>query len=158
MNSVTLMQMPLISSSQVSQSRNHVHQMKLAAVVPPSLFTLKSESNTAALIPPILHLHFFNPADPSIHSNNSSQNILISSLQQPVMFSITVDVNNVIPLQYIIVDFKEHLLDSITIDSCARGAQVKVSICCLNKTVVDNLMDAIMRSLPSAEFGHIKRA
>lgn len=153
MNRVTLMQTP-----EFSTSRSHVHQMKLAAVVPPSLCKFDSVSKIAVAMPPILRLHFFNPVEPVIHSGNTSQNSPASSLCQPVMFSITVDVSNVIPLQFIILDFKEQLLDSIHVEPCAHGTQVKILIRCLNKIVVDNMMAAIMRNLPSAEFGHIKRA
>jgi hypothetical protein len=158
MNRVTLMQMPLNSSLQVSPARSHVHQMKLAAVVPPPLFKFESVNTTATSMPPILRLHFFNPIEPIIYNDNTSKHNPTSSLRQPVMFSITVDVSNVIPLQFIILDFKEQLLDSIHLEPCAHGTQVKISISCVNKMVVDNMMAAIMQNLPSAEFGHIKRA
>lgn len=158
MNRVTLIQMPLNSSLQVSPARSHVHQMKLAAVVPPPLFKFEPVNTTATSMPPILRLHFFNPVEPVIYSGNTSQDHPASSLRQPVMFNITVDVSHVIPLQFIILDFKEQLLDSMHVEPCAHGTQVKISIHCLNKMVVNNMMAAIMQNLPSAEFGHIKRA
>jgi hypothetical protein len=158
MNRVTLMHVPLNSSFQVSPSRNHVHQMKLAAIVPPPLFKFESVNMTATSMPPILRLHFFNPIEPIIYDGNTSQDHPASSLRQPVMFSITVDVSNLIPLQFIIIDFKEQLLDALHLEPCAHGTQVKISVHCLNKMVVDNMMATIMRNLPSAEFGPIKCA
>ncbi len=70
---------------------------------------------------------------------------------------ITIDASCVTQLRHLVMDTCGDLLAFMRIQPFAHATKMKVWLC-LSKSVADLIMDAVMRSLPSAEFGRITPA
>jgi len=79
------------------------------------------------------------------------------SIAERVIIHITIDADCVTQLRRLVTGTCGDLLAFMRIQPFAHATKMKVSLC-LSKPVVDLMMSAVMRSLPSAEFGRITPA
>jgi hypothetical protein len=73
------------------------------------------------------------------------------------MMVITIDSNLVTQLRHVVMGTCGKLVAFIRIQPLAHATKMKVWLC-MNKAAIDLIMDAVMHSLPSAEFGRITPA
>lgn len=74
-----------------------------------------------------------------------------------LMMHITVDASCVTQLRHLVMGTCGDLVEFMRIQPIAHAKKMKVWLC-LSKAAVALIMDAVMRSLPSAEFGRITQA
>jgi hypothetical protein len=77
--------------------------------------------------------------------------------EQGLMMAITIDSRFVTQLRQLVMGTCGELVTFIRTQPLGHTTKVKVWLCVSN-AAVDLIMDAVMRSLPSAEFGRITRA
>jgi hypothetical protein len=154
MNRLTLTQMQTLSPS-----RYHAPRMKSVAMALISSFNSGAMSNTVSLKSPA--------SDSSLRSSARIKKTLrqvaavaapsLLSAAQRVMIHITIDASCVTHLRHLVIVTCGDLLEFMRIQPFAHATKMKVCLC-LSKPAVDLIMDAVMRSLPSAEFGRITPA
>lgn len=73
------------------------------------------------------------------------------------MMDITIDASFVTQLRHLVIGTCGDLVEFMRIQPLAHATKMKVWLC-LSKPAIDLIMNAVMRSLPSAEFGRITHA
>lgn len=141
------------------QQRSHQPEMESAKIAPISSInsdgtgrrvSLKSLSSN----PP---LHSPDPGKKSIPHIAARAAPYSRPAGQEFVMHITIDESCVTQLRYLAIRTCGELLTFIRIQPIARTTKMKVWLC-LRKPAVNLIMDAIMRSLPTAEFGRITPA
>lgn len=79
-----------------------------------------------------------------------------SEAAQSFMMQITVDARGVTELRHLVMGNCGELVSFMRIQPVAHATKMKVWLC-LSRPAADRIMDIVMRTLPSAEFGAIVR-
>jgi hypothetical protein len=154
MNRSTLMQTQALSSS-----RSHQARIKLADIAPTSLFDSGRLANKVSLKSPSSDPAFGSPERTEITHSHGAAAAVPHSLPevQNFMMHVTIDANFVTQLRHLVMGSCGKLVAFMRIQPMAHATKMKVWLC-LSKPAVDLVMAAVIRSLPSAEFGRITPA
>jgi hypothetical protein len=151
--------MTSMNTQSFSRSRSREPGKKLAEIAP--LVSLNSGSIACKAL-------FKSPAsDPSLRSqvraektiHNITATAAMDSLstEQRFLMRITIDASSVTQLRHLAIGTCGDLLVSMRVQPLERAAKMKVCLC-LSMPAVDIIMDAVMRTMPSAEFGRVTSA
>ena len=110
--------------------------------------SLQSSLDNAA--EPISRNHVLSPL--ATHANTLSA--APSSSNTECLMLVTIKADCVADLRYLVMRTCGELIVFIRTQPIAHATKMKVWLC-LNQAATDKVMDAVMRSLPSAEFGRI---
>ena len=73
---------------------------------------------------------------------------------RPCLMQLTVDSGSVTALRALVMRTCGDAMDFMRIEACDHGARVKVWLC-LSRAMAGQVMVAVMRALPGAEFGRL---
>ncbi len=110
--------------------------------------SLKSSLDTAA--EPISRNHALS----SLATHASTLSVAPSSSSTECLMLVTIKADCVADLRHLVMRTCGELIVFIKTQPIAHATKMKVWLC-LNQAATDKVMDAVMRSLPSAEFGRI---
>ena len=154
MNHLTLMRM-----QSILPFRNNEERIKSA---PNSDLSLSSASGLAKNIslrsvpsdPALRRLGHTEKVSPHLREIAANRDL---SAEPELMMHITIDASCVTQLRHLVMSTCGKLVGFMRIQPIAHAKKMKVWLC-LSKAAVALIMDAVMRSLPSAEFGRITHA
>lgn len=95
-----------------------------------------------------------NHVRPSSVAHASNLTIVPSSASTECMMLVTIKVDSVADLRHLLMRTCGELIVFIKTQPIAHATKMKVWLC-LSEAATDKVMDAVMQSLPSAEFGRI---
>jgi len=73
---------------------------------------------------------------------------------RPCLMQLTVDAAAVTDLRALVVRTCGDAMEFMRVEACDHGARVKVWLC-LSRALAGQVMEAVMRALPGAEFGRM---
>lgn len=73
---------------------------------------------------------------------------------RPCLMQLTVDASAVTDLRALVMRTCGTAMEFMRVEACDHGARVKVWVC-LSRALAGQLMEAVMRALPGAEFGRM---
>lgn len=73
---------------------------------------------------------------------------------RPCMMQLTVDTGSVTALRALVMSTCGDAMEFMRVEACDHGARVKVWLC-LSRAMAGQVMLAVMRALPGAEFGRM---
>jgi hypothetical protein len=73
---------------------------------------------------------------------------------RPCMMQLTVDTGSVTALRALVMGTCGDAMEFMRVEACDHGARVKVWLC-LSRAMAGQVMLAVMRALPGAEFGRM---
>ncbi len=93
-------------------------------------------------------------ADSSLAAHAGNLSIVPSSSSTECLMLVTIKADSVADLRHLVMRTCGELIVFIKTQPIAHATKMKVWLC-LSEAATDKVMDAVMRSLPSAEFGRI---
>ena len=73
---------------------------------------------------------------------------------RPCLMQLTVDTGSVTALRALVMRTCGGTMEFMRVEACDHGARVKVWLC-LSRALAAQVMEAVMRALPGAEFGRL---
>jgi hypothetical protein len=73
---------------------------------------------------------------------------------RPCLMQLTVDTGSVTALRALVMRTCGGAMEFMRVEACDQGARVKVWLC-LSRALAAQVMEAVMRALPGAEFGRL---
>lgn len=154
MNRLTSMRMQASS-----EARGHAPRMQFAEALPVSTFQSSALANTVSLKSPSSDPTWRSPdrTKKTIHDVAAVAAPHSLSAEQGFMMHITIDASCVTQLRRLAMGTCGDLVAFMRIQPIAHATKMKVWLR-LSELGIGLIMDAVMRSLPSAEFGRITPA
>ena len=88
------------------------------------------------------------------HTQAAQRRARPSAAPRPCLMQLTVDAGAVTDLRALVMRTCGAGMEFMRVEACDHGARVKVWLC-LSRALAGQVMEAVMRALPGAEFGRM---